>query len=96
MLEIIYFYTCISPTTVIAMLVLVVEVFYYRKKATKTALVSNENEKEVKIFTTKINPFELNSPSKNSILLGPGHFIAADLNMKRKARFSPLTVRTRD
>jgi hypothetical protein len=82
------------------MLVLVVEVFYYRKKTTKTTkieLVSDEkDEKDVKIFTTRIYPFEMNS-DKQSVLLGPGHFIPVDFNAKRKTRFSPLTtVRTRD
>jgi hypothetical protein len=84
--------------TVVAMLVLVAEVFYYRKKTTKKIeLVSDKrDEKDVKIFTTQIYPFELNSADKHSVLLGPGHFIPVDFNVKRKTRFSPLTVRTRD
>lgn len=79
------------------MLVLVVEVFYYRKKKTTTKIELVSNEKDVKIFTTRIYPsFELNA-DKQSVLLGPGHFIPVDFNAKRKTRFSPLTtVRTRD
>lgn len=73
------------------MLVLVGEVYYYKRKT--------KDKEEMKIsnpppYPTTIHPFEgYDIPDKKSILLGPGAFIPVD---KKKPRLSIISVHPRD
>lgn len=73
------------------MLVLVGEVYYYKRKTRKEKLSKPE------VFTTKIQPFDNFEYSekvlKNSVLLGAGSFIPVN---KIKPRLSPVTFYPRD
>ena len=77
--------------SVIAMLVLVGEVVYYKRKT------KDHKKKELSNpppYPTTIQQFEgFAAPSKKSILLGPGSFIPVD---KRKPRLSIISVHPRD
>jgi hypothetical protein len=76
---------------VIAMLVLVGEVVYYKRKT--------KDKKEMEIsnpppYPTTIHPFEgFTAPAKKSILLGPGSFVPVE---NKKPRLSIISVQTRD
>lgn len=75
-----------------AMLVLIGEVYYYKRK-TKKEMEANNSE----LFTKKISSFETfeykEKVLKNSILLGPGTtFQPAD----KKSRLSIISVYPRD
>lgn len=70
------------------MLVLIGEVYFYKRK-TKKETTANNSE----LFTKKIQPFEYKEKVlKNSILLGPGIFQPAD----KKSRLSIISVYPRD
>lgn len=73
--------------TVMSMLVLIGEVYYYKKK------IKTKDANSSELFTKKIQPFENKEKTlKNSILLGPGTFQPAD----KKSRLSIISVYPRD
>lgn len=80
------------------MLVLVVEVFYYKRKKKISKIVNlaagdrESSLNEAKLFTTKIHPFDFSFDKNSSILLGSGDFVPVGGNFKRKARFSPISI----
>lgn len=80
-----------QQSTVIAMLVLVGEVYYYKRKTKREKEMESP---QTNIFTTKIQPFEYPSKAgKNSVLLGSGHFVPVD---KTKRRLSIISIQARD
>jgi hypothetical protein len=78
----------------IAMLVLVGEVYYYKRKTRKEKEMETS---KLTLFTTKVQPFEnfeyTEKVLKNSVLLGSGSFVPVN---KAKPRLSTISVHPRD
>lgn len=85
--------TSLKSFSVIAMLVLIFEVYFYKKKSSKE---SDLNDTKVAVFTKSPTPYSnfdySNKVTKGSVLLGTGNFIPTD----KRRRISFITVNPRE